>query len=332
MKAINLTNKVPGGKRQKLIDKLPLSTPYVIQIFPIYKCNFRCTYCGVFNKKIKDRFFITEKEIMDFDLYSKCIRDMKFFPEKIKTLRFVGIGEPLLHPKIIQMIRYAYIIHVAYKIEIITNGSLLSKKMSDNLIEVDCLDRMIISVQGLDNKTYKNVSGIKFDFNKFVENIKYFYEHKKKTHLYIKIADIALHEKEDEERFYDIFGNICDSIGVEHIVDIHTDSNIEIKDKNITQFGEISKDMKICNVPFYMMEIRPDGKATPCYNFKSPMCMGDTHTKSIVDIWNNNVFRQSMVYETKDYNIVCKDCTMSKYRYHKEDDLDYSIKRLKKIY
>ena len=58
MKAINLTDKSPGGKREKLIDKLHLSTPYVVQVFPIYKCNFKCAYCGVFNKKKEDRFFI----------------------------------------------------------------------------------------------------------------------------------------------------------------------------------------------------------------------------------------------------------------------------------
>jgi hypothetical protein len=37
------------------------------------------------------------------------------------------------------------------------DGSLLTKKMSNELLEVDCLDRMIISVQGLNSETYKKL-------------------------------------------------------------------------------------------------------------------------------------------------------------------------------
>jgi radical SAM protein with 4Fe4S-binding SPASM domain len=332
MKATNLTNKNPGGKRQKLINKLPLSTPYVVQIFPIYRCNFKCGYCGVFNKKEEDRFFISEKKIMDFDLFAKSIRYMRDFPEKIKTLRFVGIGEPLLHPKIVQMIRYAYSNDIAEKIEIVTNGSLLTEKMSNQIIAVDCLDRMVISVQGLNSKTYKKVSGIKLDFDKFVANIKYFYEHKKKTHLYIKIADIALKDKDEENKFYEIFGSICDSIGIEHIVDIHTGAEIELKDNEVTQFGGKSKDTQICPLPFYFMEVRPSGAVVPCYNFEAPTFIGDINKTSLVDIWNNPLFKQIMIYSSKDENKVCKSCTMSKFRYHSEDDLDSCINKLKKLY
>lgn len=332
MKAINLTNKNPGGKREKLIDKLPLSTPYVVQLFPIYSCNFKCSYCGVFNRKKKDRFFITDKEIMDFSLFHKCIIDMKYFPEKIKTLRFVGVGEPLLHKQIVQMLQYSYFADVSNNIELITNGSLLTKEMSDKLLEVDCIDRIVISVQGLNSKSYREISGVKLDFDKFVDNIKYFYEHKNKTHVYIKIANIALNNKKDEERFYDIFGNICDSIGIEHVVDIHTGTNIEYKNKDISQFGEKVKDINICPLPFYFMEIRPDGNCIPCYNFEPPISFYNAKKESMVDIWNNNAFRQMMILARRKNIPICNTCTMSQYRYHKEDDLDNSIKKLKTIY
>lgn len=331
MKAENLSNKNPGGERQKLIDKLPLDTPYVVQIFPIYKCQFKCVYCGVFDKPKSERFFITEKDIMDFDLYAKCLNDMKRFPQKIKVLRFVGVGEPLLHPKIIQMMRLAYTWDIAEKIEIITNGLALSNKKSDLIIEVDCLDRMIISIQGLDSETYKQVCGVKINFNKFVENIKYFYEHKKKTHLYIKIADVALHRKEDEQKFYDIFGDISDSIGIEHTVDIHT-TDIKVKDKNVTQFGEKSKDIKICSCPFYMLEIRPDGNVISCYSFEPPIESFNIKNISLVDIWNNNSLRKNMIKYKKQNLVVCDNCSISTYRYHPEDDLDDYEEKLKEIY
>ena len=35
----------PGGVREPLRDVLPLDTPYLIQMFPVYGCNFRCGFC-----------------------------------------------------------------------------------------------------------------------------------------------------------------------------------------------------------------------------------------------------------------------------------------------
>ena len=45
VKAKDISGQAPGGKRTALADVLPLHTPFVIQIFPVYACNFACKYC-----------------------------------------------------------------------------------------------------------------------------------------------------------------------------------------------------------------------------------------------------------------------------------------------
>ena len=65
---------------------------------------------------------------MDFDLYKKCIDDMALFPNKVKVLRIVGIGEPLLHKNIVDMVEYAVSKDIANTVEILTNASLLTPK------------------------------------------------------------------------------------------------------------------------------------------------------------------------------------------------------------
>jgi len=45
MRAVRIDGQTPGGKRNKLKDALPLDTPYMVQFFPIYACNFKCGYC-----------------------------------------------------------------------------------------------------------------------------------------------------------------------------------------------------------------------------------------------------------------------------------------------
>ena len=44
MKAQRIDGQTPGGKRTRLADVLPLSTPFSVQIFPVYGCNLACAY------------------------------------------------------------------------------------------------------------------------------------------------------------------------------------------------------------------------------------------------------------------------------------------------
>ena len=100
MKAKEISGQAPGGKRTRLAEVLPLDTPYVVQIFPVYACNFKCRYC-IFSVDRSKRGFISDTIMMDVDLFKKCVDDMGSFPNKIKVLRFVGIGEPLLHKNLV---------------------------------------------------------------------------------------------------------------------------------------------------------------------------------------------------------------------------------------
>ena len=173
MKAKDISGQAPGGKRTKLAEVLPLDTPFVVQIFPVYACNFKCNYC-IFSVDKAKRGFISDKIIMDFDLYKKCIDEIAIFPNKVKVLRFVGIGEPLLHKNIADMVEYAVSKDVANTVEILTNASLLTPKMSDSLISAG-LSRLVVSVQGTTKEKYKDVCGANIDFENFIENLRYFF-------------------------------------------------------------------------------------------------------------------------------------------------------------
>jgi radical SAM protein with 4Fe4S-binding SPASM domain len=330
MKAINLTGKAPGGTRQKLIDILPLSTPLIIQIFPVYACSLKCNYC-IFQIPKEKRHFISDEIVMPVQNYQKYISDMKMFEDKIKVLRFVGIGEPLLHPEISDMIKFAKHADIAEKTEIITNGLPLFPFTSKKLIESG-LDRLVISVQGISAKRYNENCDTKWrdiDFKIFVNNIKYFYENKKDTHVYIKIVDSALKAPNEEKKFYRIFEDICDSIAVETTVPIHNE--ISLPEKNKTQFGQDLIDSCICPQPFYHIQINPDGLVVPCQSFEYPEILGSANVESVVDIWNNyriKEFRRDHISGIN--NKVCKNCKMKKYRMHKEDILP--IERMEELY
>lgn len=337
MKARLLNSEAPGGKRHNLAENLPLSTPYLVQFFPIYACNFTCKYCHQSIPR-HERKFVTEWPVMKYELYEKCITELMQFPEKVKTVRFVGMGEPLLHKDITKMIKRAKEAQVANTIELLTNGSLLTHQVSDELIAAG-LDRLVISLQGTSAEKYYETSGIKLDFEEFVENIRYFYEHKTNTQMYLKIVDIALDGEEDRERYLNMFGDICDTIGIENTVPIFqdvafNDDLYEVKNLK-TQFGLPMQRIEVCPQAFYSMQINPDGKIVGCHAIYYPRILDDCNQRSLVDIWNGEgfmEFRRQMLDGRGNVCNTCVECAINDFRMFPEDDISNYAEDLKKIY
>lgn len=337
MNAVDLSGQAPGGNRQRLAEVLPLPTPYVVQIFPVYSCNFKCGYC-IFSVEPSGRGFISDQKLMSFDLYRKCVDDMTCFPEKIKVLRFVGIGEPLLHKHITEMVAYTVERNIAQTVEIVTNGVLLNPPKVDSLISAG-LGRLVISVQGTSQEKYRDVAGVKVDFDKFMTNLAYLYEHRANTHVYIKIIDTALDGEDDRRRFFELFGGLCDSIAVENTVPIHKAIDfsqiLSGKSVELTQFGLPLQPISICPQPFFHLQINPDGKVVPCYSWDYPAILGDCNLDSVYDIWNGEAFRafrRAMLDGLDRASDVCTDCSIIKYRWFPEDDLSADAERLRLVY
>ncbi len=337
MKARLVKGQAPGGQRTILADVLPLAAPLVVQIFPIYACNFRCNYC-VFSTNPADRGFVSDEVIMGFGLFRKCVDDMTQFPAKLKVLRFVGMGEPLLHKQIADMVDYAVTRGIAERVEILTNASLLNREMTDSLLKAG-LSRLIVSMQGLSSRKYKEVCHADVDFDRFVDNIRYFYENKGTCQLHIKMIDYALERPEQEEEFYSIFGDICDSIGMEYAGPIYPwvdyDRVLEGKEKEVTQFGLPVADLHICPQPFFTLQINPDGKVVPCYSIDYPCIVGDCNHESVTAIWNGdsfNRFRRKMLDGADGASAACKICNIIKHRLFPEDMLNDAAERLKGCY
>ena len=341
MKAIDITGSSPGGERTPISELVPLDTPLLIQVFPIYTCNFTCKYC-IFSIPKYQREFISDISIMKLSLFKKCINDIEKFPHRIKVLRFVGMGEPLLHKQLPEMISYVTNLNVQTrpeKTEVLTNASLLTPNLSDQLINSG-LSKLLISIQGTSAKKYKEISNIDINFETFINNITYFYNHRKNVKVHIKIADCALENEADKNKFFDLFGNICDTIGIEIIGPIHpgVQYNEELLKKtyNVNQYGEkLVNNVHVCSQPFFMMQINPDGKVVPCYAVPYTDILGDVNLESIVDIWNGtkyNKFRLKMLDGITNVNNTCANCIIFKHRTHKSDNLFSQIDRLKQIY
>lgn len=329
MKAEKISGKSVSGQRTILAEALPLDTPFLVQMFPVYACNFSCNYC-IHSLPSDKRGFVASKGLMDFEFYKKCIDDLKEFPQKVKMLRFAATGEPLLHPRIAEMIEYAKKKDIARTIDIVTNASPLTKELSDDLIAAG-LDWLRVSVQGTSSEKYQELCGVRVDFDKFIEGISYFYTHRKNTRVYVKIIDAAL-DDDEEDKFYDIFGSISDKIAIEHLTPAVADidySKLSDKPLQVSQNGNAVQIADICPQPFYMMQINPDYNVVPCCSMRTAAVCGNAKEESLLEIWNGKVmraFRVKLLEHKK--NLICQECEAYRFGMFEEDVLDGNEERL----
>jgi MoaA/NifB/PqqE/SkfB family radical SAM enzyme len=162
------------------------------------------------------------------------------------------------------MVRYAKASPKVLRVDTTTNASLLTPERSLEIIDAG-LDRLNISVEGVNADQYRDFSGHKMDYRKFVDNIAFFYDHKGSCEMNIKINGDILTRSQEEE-FYQTFGNITDGISVERTIEYwpkFNDMQVDF-DESVSLLGGKSGEVQVCPYVFYEMCINSDGTYSLC--------------------------------------------------------------------
>jgi len=325
-----------GHQRKNLGECLPLATPFALHVFPAHVCNFKCSYClhSLPHDMLAKKGF--KKTVMDFSLFAKLADDATSFPKKFKVLIFAGWGEPLLHKQLAEMVDYAKRKNIAERIELVTNGVLLTNEMTRKLVDAG-IDRVRISIQGLDAKKYFDIAGVEMDYGIFLRNIEYFFTQKREAKLYIKTIDAALSTDKEREIFFERFGSICDEIAIEQVIPVERNINHAKFGSTFTKrhCGGDAERVSVCPFPFYMSVIHPDGSYAPCCSPDLPMSFGNVRDNTIKSIWNGEVLRKFRIahLEGKRGNApLCRTCPRPQYDIQPGDNIDCHAKMLLPFY
>jgi radical SAM protein with 4Fe4S-binding SPASM domain len=322
-----------------LKDIVPIITPFTFLVTPSQRCNFRCWYCA--HTLAKEKRPDYNDVDMSFDMFCKIIEQSKRFPDKYKMLQFGGLGEPLLNKDIVHFIEKAH--EVTDRVEMITNGLLLNRRLTDAIIDVG-LRQLRISIQGTDAAKYKKVTSVAINFEKFIDELTYFYERSRgKTVVYMKIMDDQLEDKNDEKKFFSIFGNICDKIMIEHIGEIHPakygkyEKDFKVQDI----FGESHPHMEVCPFLFYYMNVDAEGYATSCCLTSTPgsFRLGNINETPLIEMWNGESHKELMLSHLRINSpkkpTHCRICNFYNLLIRAKDYLDYNrddiIKRVEEL-
>jgi radical SAM protein with 4Fe4S-binding SPASM domain len=254
--------------------------------------------------------------LMDLDLFKKIIDDIEEFFIPIKMLELGMHGEPFLNPNLPKMISYAKSKSYFNRVSLVSNGSLLTRDRVIPAIEAG-LDQLDISVNGISNEHFQKITGAKVDFQAYVQNIKYAFEHRQNCIITTKAMSECL-TKEQKQTFIEIFAPICDQIFIEHLVPYWPEHDIEWPEVQQTMLGEkIFNCSEVCPFIFYKMRITSDGKAILCSaDWNHKLVIGDLRKQSIKDIWNSDILLEYQIkflrLERKEIPF-CNKCEMFRY-------------------
>jgi cyclic pyranopterin phosphate synthase len=128
------------------------------------RCNFRCTYCmprEVFDSGYK---FLPHDAILSFEEIARLARI--FVGLGVEKIRLTG-GEPLVRRDLHRLIAMLQGLNV--EITLTTNGSLLAKQA--NALARSGLNRVTVSLDSLDDTTFRKMNDADFPVAKVIEGI-----------------------------------------------------------------------------------------------------------------------------------------------------------------
>jgi len=317
---MSASEKEYSAERLPLADAVPLSAPLSVHFSPTNLCNFRCFYCQHGNKEQHKRM----RGTMNFSDFEKALSNILTIGVPKKII-FAGLGEPLLNGSITDMVGCA---SKKTSVAMLTNASLLNEEVSTKLINAG-LDEIRISLQGLNDAQYEQVCGVKLDFERLIRQIRYFYEHRGKCKVNVKIIDRLLENERASAKYFDVFSEIADSVNIESLIPTNNLVSDTENGYEKTLKGGDAKERVVCPLPFYQIVVNYNGDIhAGCSDknatFGCPV-IGNAILGDMASIWNvgkHYDLCMSMLNGRKASVPECRICNDYKYQGSDKDTLD----------
>lgn len=260
------------------MERIFPAAKYSINLETTNKCVLSCFMCcqPVIQK---------QRGFIDIDLVKKIAEDLSeiYNPPSDLRVQLIGQGEPLLHPRIFEII--GIVKAKGFRVDFVTNAVLLDKEKAKTLLNSP-IDEIEISFYGWDRDSYKKIHGVD-NFVKVLQNVIMLLHQKPKfrVSLHLLRCQVSTGIIERLEKLWGYFPvDIVATYQVRNIRNI-----INIRDSNndeqqiIRETDAVFSKACINTLPI----IRWDGLVSPCvYDYNAECTIGDIKKQTYAEILN----------------------------------------------
>lgn len=264
-------------------------------------CNLKCTMCP------STIYGYPKKGYMNDQLYQKIVDEASALG--VPAIKLIWRGESLLHPKIIDYIKYAKskgIIDILLN----TNATLLTPKISEELIKSG-LDKLFFSFDSPYKEKYEAIRvGANFDI--VLDNIMTFDRIRGQLGRSSPITRVSLvrmtQDTEELEDYIKLFQPYVDCI-------TYTDAFYLEKNPQKQMMHMNEKRDFCCPMLWQRLVVSWEGLCYPCCRDEMELyCIGDANNESLIDIWKSKkleLLRLSHINGSWDNYKMCNICQKS---------------------
>ena len=289
--------------------------PFNVSIEPTTTCNLSCPECPSGLKN-----FTRPIGNLDYNFYKKTVDEIG---DKLIYLYFYFQGEPYLHPKFLELVKYAS----QKKIYTVTstNAHFLTERKAKETVESG-LDRILISIDGTTQETYEQYR-IGGSLEKVIEGTKNLVLAKKELnsttpHIVFQFLVVKPNQHQVEE-----VKRLAKEIGVDEVklktTQVYEFENgnelIPTNDKYSRYKKQTDGKYKIknellnhCWKLWHSTVITWDGKIVPCcFDKDAQHQLGDLNTKTFAEIWQSDLYKsfRSRILKSRKEIDICTNCS-----------------------
>ncbi len=263
---------------------------YTLVVEPSSKCNLACTFCDLHSGRFEGTDAL--KGQMTDATFFRIVEQLARLPFALKELQYHGNGEPLMNKKLPDFVRYAKLRGVADKHRLTTNGTMLTPKNLENVIDAG-IDEIHVSLDVAEQDAYKELKGCDL-YSKVEANLDHaisYMEQRPGTALFIKYA--IPHAEGD----YCFTADIANGVEEKYRSRVEGSKSIHLRGMPVVTMQDGKKDRKkafhaACEIPFYSLFVKYDGKVSVCCaDLFQDLSVGDVNTSDLGAIINGDALR-----------------------------------------
>ncbi|HNW92472.1 MAG TPA: radical SAM protein [bacterium] len=236
-------------------------------------CQMRCPMCMT-------HLMTQPRGNMPYALFTRLIDQC--VAGGVYSVKLSWRGEPLLNPRIVDMVRYAKergIREVAF----LTNGERLTEALAEALVGAG-LDWLSISFDGYDKQTYEGIRrpAVFETTIAMVQHLRAARERRGQRKPLIRVQSVFAAIEKDPQRFRDLWRGIADRI------------NFIATEDRASAVKQFKHDPEyICQSPWQRLCVMWDGRVPQCHSdYCEGNILGDANTQTLREIWHGAPFTE----------------------------------------